>query len=180
MLERLQRELPKLTDAVVRAEIYGDPSYDLGTIGAVDAVRETAEAVKETATEAGGEARTAARQARKVPGVARAEGEIKGAVASEEDLRDLGLRRPHGRGDRREAARAVADRHRQGRRLRAPHESRKTILDRVDALRGDEPWPGYDELNVTEIQKVAARRPTLSSSRRSARTSARTSTARAS
>ena len=49
MLERLQKELPKLTDAVVRAEIHGDPSYDLGEIGAVDAVRETAAEVKETA-----------------------------------------------------------------------------------------------------------------------------------
>ncbi|MDX6681251.1 MAG: hypothetical protein QOG94_1290, partial [Solirubrobacteraceae bacterium] len=35
MLERLRAELPKLTDAVVRAEIHGDPTYDLGTIGAV-------------------------------------------------------------------------------------------------------------------------------------------------
>ena len=28
------------------------------------------------------------------------------------------------------------------------HDNRTTVLDRVSALRGDEPWPGYDELNA--------------------------------
>jgi hypothetical protein len=56
MLACILRELPKLTDAVVRAEIEGRPSYDLATTGAA------------------------------VPGVARAEGQIKGAVASAGDL----------------------------------------------------------------------------------------------
>ncbi len=41
---------------------------------------------KETARKAGSQARSTARQARKVPGVAQAEGELKGAVASEQDL----------------------------------------------------------------------------------------------
>jgi ferritin-like metal-binding protein YciE len=60
MLERVMREVPKLADAVVGAEVKGDPSYDI---------------TKRTA-----------RQARKVPGVARAEGQVKGAVAGEGDL----------------------------------------------------------------------------------------------
>jgi ferritin-like metal-binding protein YciE len=39
MLERVQRELPELTRAVVRADVNGDPSYDVTTTGAADAVR---------------------------------------------------------------------------------------------------------------------------------------------
>jgi ferritin-like metal-binding protein YciE len=42
MLERVLREIPKLTDAVVRAEVKGDPSYDVTTTGAADAVRRVA------------------------------------------------------------------------------------------------------------------------------------------
>lgn len=34
------------------------------------------------------------------------------------------------------------------------HQSRQTVLDRVSALRGQEPAPGYDELNVQEIHKL--------------------------
>ena len=85
MLERVLREIPKLTDAVVGAEVKGDPSYDVTTTGAADAVREAGEAAKDGAHDRHAAKRTA-RQARKVPGVARAEGQIKGAVASEGDL----------------------------------------------------------------------------------------------
>jgi hypothetical protein len=28
------------------------------------------------------------------------------------------------------------------------------VLDRIASLRGDEPWPGYDELTVDEIRTV--------------------------
>jgi len=31
------------------------------------------------------------------------------------------------------------------------HQNRSTITDRIDALRGDEPWPGYDEQGVDGI-----------------------------
>jgi hypothetical protein len=56
MLASIQRELPKMTETVVHAEIEGSNTYDLATTGAA------------------------------VPGVARAEGQIKGAVASAGDL----------------------------------------------------------------------------------------------
>jgi ferritin-like metal-binding protein YciE len=154
MLERLHRELPKLADAVVRAEIYGDPSYDLGTIGAVDAVRETTEDVKETAREAGAGVKRASRQARKVPGVARAEGEIKGARASEEDLPIPGY-------DDLTAQEIVAKLDDLSQidlskvdAYERRHDDRTTVLDRIASLRADEPWPGYDELNVAEIEKA--------------------------
>ena len=84
MLARVLREIPKLTDAVVAPRSRAT-SYDVTTTGAADAVREVADATKQ-ATKTTTRAKRTARQARKVPGVAQAEGQIKGAVASEEDL----------------------------------------------------------------------------------------------
>lgn len=86
MLERILREIPKLTEAVVRAEIRGNASYDISKTGAADAARSASETVKEAARDTTSSARRTARQARKVPGVARAEGQVKGALASEGDL----------------------------------------------------------------------------------------------
>ncbi len=42
MLERIMREIPKLTDAVVGADVEGKPSYDITKTGAADATREAA------------------------------------------------------------------------------------------------------------------------------------------
>src|ERR1700742_3863987 len=143
MLARILREIPKLTDAVTGAEVKDDPSYDIKETGAADAVRE-----------AGKVAKKAARKARKVPGVAQAEGQIKGAVASESDLaiarydsltaEEITNRLPSL--SQIDLAKVDAYERR--------HQKRTTILDRVSTLRGDEPWPGYDELNVAEIQAV--------------------------
>ncbi|MDX6680382.1 MAG: hypothetical protein QOG94_421, partial [Solirubrobacteraceae bacterium] len=151
MLERLHAELPKLTDAVVRAEIHGDPTYDLGTIGAVDAIRDTADSVRETARDVGDGARRASRQARKVPSVAQAEGEIKGMLASEDDLpiagyddltaEEINAKLPSL--SQIDAAKIDAYERRT--------QNRTTVTSKVDSLRGDEPWPGYDEQNVSEI-----------------------------
>ena len=103
MLERVLKEIPKLTDAVVQRRDRRQPrSYDLTKTGAADATKKVA------------------RQARKVPGVAQAEGEIKGAVATESDLADRALRQPHRGRDHEQADRPLADRSGQGRRLRAP------------------------------------------------------------
>lgn len=156
MLERLQRELPKLTDAVVRADLHGDPSYDLGKIGAVDTVRDTAEDVKEAAKDVGESAKRASRQARKVPGVAQAEGEIKGMVASEDELPVTGY-------DDLTAEQIItklpslsqidlAKIDAYERRT----QNRTTVTDKIDSIRGDEPWPGYDELKASEVQAVLA------------------------
>ncbi|MBV9715162.1 MAG: hypothetical protein JOZ64_07295, partial [Solirubrobacterales bacterium] len=41
-------------------------------------------------------------------------------------------------------------------RYETAHQSRQTVLDRINALRGQEPVPGYDELNVQDIQKLLA------------------------
>jgi ferritin-like metal-binding protein YciE len=154
MLERLQQELPKLVDAVVRAEIHGDPSYDLSKVGAVDAAREATKEVKQTARKAGSSAKRATRQARKVPGVAQAEGEIKGALASEEDLpisgyddltaEDIISKLP----EQSQIDLAKLDAYER------KNQDRTTIFSRITSLRGDEPWPGYDELTASEIVAI--------------------------
>jgi ferritin-like metal-binding protein YciE len=145
MLERIMREIPKLTDAVVRAEVKGDPSFEVSTTGAADAVRK-----------AGTRAKRTARQARKVPGVAQAEGEIKGAVASEDDLaipRYDKLTAEEIAGKLPELSQidlAKVDAYER------KNENRTTILSRISTLRGDEPWAGYDELTAAEVQAVLA------------------------
>ena len=152
MLERIMRELPKLTDAVVGADIKGNASYDVTKTGAADAARATGKAAAKTARKTGAKARSSARQARKVPGVAQAEGQVKGAVASQSDLAIAGY-------DKLTAEEIVAKLSELSQIELAKieayerrHENRTTVLDRASSLRGDEPWPGYDELTVAEIQ----------------------------
>lgn len=152
MLDRILGEIPKLTNAVVGADIDGNSSYDIGKTGAADAVRSASESVTDATRGASSKAKRTARQARKVPGVAQAEGQIKGALASEEDLAIAAY-------GKQTAAEIVE---------KLPHlsqidlakidsyerknDNRTTVLSRITALRGDEPWPGYDELGVEEIR----------------------------
>ena len=154
MADRVLREIPKLTDAVVRADIEGKGSYDLTTTGAADAVRAAGSSAKKTARATTARAKRTSRQARKVPGVARAEGQIKGAVASE---RDLAIARYDALTADEIAARlndlsqidlAKIDSYER------KNQNRATILSRIAALRGDEPWAGYDELTADEVQAV--------------------------
>src|ERR1700680_416825 len=86
MLDRILREIPKLTEAVVRAEIRRNPSYEVSKTGAADAARSASESVKGATRDAALSAKRTARKARKVPGVAQAEGQVKGALASAGDL----------------------------------------------------------------------------------------------
>jgi ferritin-like metal-binding protein YciE len=149
MLQRVLRELPKLTDAVVGADVKGRGSYDVTTTGA-------AETTRRTARKAGAATKRTARQARKVPGVAQAEGEIKGAAASERDL-------PIARYDTL-TAEAIAKRLNELSQIDLAKvdayerrgQNRSTILGRIGTLRTREPWPGYDELTAAEIQSVLA------------------------
>jgi ferritin-like metal-binding protein YciE len=145
MLARVMRELPKLTAAVIGAEVDGDPSYDIAKTGAADAVRATAR----TAT---AKTKRTARQARKVPGVAQVEGEIKGAVASAGDLaiarydqltaEEIGAKLS----ELSQIDLAKVDAYERR------HQDRSTVLSRISTLRGNEPWPGYDELTVDQIR----------------------------
>jgi ferritin-like metal-binding protein YciE len=178
MLTRILREIPKLADAVVGADVRGHGSYDVSTTGAgqvvraagaeaKSTVRETEATAKRTIRGAQADAKTAARKttattkrnarnARKVPGVAQAEGQIKGAIAGETDLaianydsltaEEIISRLP----SLSQIDLAKIDSYER------KNQDRATVLSRVTALRGDEPWPGYDELTVAEVQAVLA------------------------
>ena len=154
MLARIMRELPKLTDAVIEADVEGQPSYDITKTGAADSTREAAREVKQTAHEAQGRVKRTARQARKVPGVAQVEGQIKGAVASEQDLaitrydsltaEEIVNKLP----ELSQIDLAKIDSYER------KNDNRTTVLTRISTLRRQEPWPGYDELTVSEIDAV--------------------------
>jgi len=154
MLERLLREIPRLTEAVVAAEVNGNGSYELTDTGAAQAVRDAGDATREAAGEAAQQVRRAARTARKVPGVAQAEGQIKGAIATAGDLAISGY-------DER-SAQEITERLPGLSQIELAkidsyerrHQSRTTILARAATLRSQEPWPGYDELNVAEIRRA--------------------------
>ncbi|HWF36311.1 MAG TPA: DUF892 family protein [Solirubrobacteraceae bacterium] len=158
MLSELRELIPALVDDVYVTEVEGKDPYDLSRTGAAREVKRVARSARRTgreaAREASAEVRGTARQARKVPGVARAEGELKGVVASESDLpipsydslsaEDIVAKLP----DLSQIDLSKIDAYERR------HANRKTVLDRIASLRADEPWPGYDELTVDEIREV--------------------------
>jgi ferritin-like metal-binding protein YciE len=156
MLQRILREIPKLTDAVVGADVKGNASYDVTTTGAADAVRDAAATTKTAARKTTTATKRTARQARKVPGVAQAEGQVKGALASEEDLAiarydsltadEIAAKLT----DLSQIDLAKIDSYER------KNQSRTTVLSRITSLRGNEPWAGYDELTAADVQSVLA------------------------
>jgi ferritin-like metal-binding protein YciE len=158
MLARVMREIPKLTDAVVRADVEGKPSYDVTTTGAADAAREAAREVGRSARGTQARAKRSARQARKVPGVAQVEGQVKGAIATEQDLAiprydSLSAEEIIGRlPGLSQIDLAKLDSYER------KNDNRTTVLSRISALRTEEPWPGYDELTVDEIESALGER----------------------
>ncbi len=175
MLDRIQRAIPAIAGRVADAAA-GHPAYDVATTGTGETVRDIsdsargkarstaksakraarngADTAKSAAQDGADAARHAARETRRVPGVSTAEGRAKGAVASEDDL-------PIARYDSLTAEEIVG-------RLREMsqvdlamidtyerrHEDRATITGRITALRGDEPWAGYDEMTAAEVQSA--------------------------
>jgi ferritin-like metal-binding protein YciE len=154
MLNRLLEEIPRLTDAVARAEFDGEGSYDVTETGAADTLREVGGTAKRTARQGAGQAKRTARQARKVPGVARAEGTVKGAVASASDLAIANYDSL--------SAEEVQDKLAELSQIdlakvnayERKNQNRSTVTSRINSLQGDEPWPGYDELGVDEVRAV--------------------------
>ena len=161
MLDVLQERITALVDDVIRSELEGEPVYDVSSTGAGESARRAGAkiegATKVAAKKTRSQARSTARRARRVPGVAQAEGEIKGAVASEGDLAianydslnaDEVIGRLSGLSQIDLAKVAAYER---------KHENRSTVLSRINSLRNDEPWPGYDEQTVEEIRRALSR-----------------------
>jgi ferritin-like metal-binding protein YciE len=154
MLQRVLREIPKLTDAVVRAEVKGNPSYDITTTGAADTVRQASASTRTAARKTSAATKRTARTARKVPGVAQIEGQVKGAVAGEQDLAISDY-------DKLTAEEITAKLSELSQidlakidSYERKNQNRTTILSRVTSLRASEPWAGYDELTAAEVQAV--------------------------
>ena len=98
--------------------------------------------------------------ARKIPGVAAAEGAITGALATEEDLPIADYDKQTA-GDI--AGRLKGFTQRQLRMIDAyerKHENRATITDRIAKLTGEEPWSGYDEQSVEAVSSALYERDT--------------------
>lgn len=157
MLKRLLEEIPRLAEAAMKAAVNGSGTYDVTKTGAADAVRGAAQTVETTVERGVAETKRTARQARRVPGVARAEGDVKGVFAQESDL-------PIQRYDQLTAAEineklpslSQIDLAKTGAYERK-NQNRTTIASRIAALTGSEPWPGYDEQTVDEIKSALAK-----------------------
>jgi ferritin-like metal-binding protein YciE len=158
VLGQLRDAIPTLVHDVFRTEVEGVDTFDVSKTGAARevkrAVRTARRTTREAAQEASAEVRGTARQARKIPGVARAEGELKGMVASESDL-------PIASYEKLSAEEIIAKLPELSQidlskidSYERRHANRKTVLDRIASLRADEPWPGYDELTVDDIRLV--------------------------
>jgi ferritin-like metal-binding protein YciE len=177
MLAELREHLPLLTDATVLARAGGQPSYDLRETGAADAVRkvrdegqDAGEAAASVARGAAGRARrqasTAAervedageaaaqeakKQVRKVPGEKALEGQVRGATVRARDL-------PIADYDRLNAGQVVTrltDLTQLQLAMVATYEQRRrkrrSVLERIESLQGQEPWAGYDEQAEADV-----------------------------
>jgi ferritin-like metal-binding protein YciE len=162
MLQRVLKEIPKLTDAVFGADVHGHGSYDAATTGAADATRTAARktaggassarrsAARTTASGAGA-SRTAARKtATKAKRTAAAPAR---RVAPREQ--DLPIPR-YGRLTADEVVAKLPELSQAELAQVETYERRKgkrtTVLARIDTLRGSEPWSGYDGQTVDEIR----------------------------
>ena len=132
------------------------PSYDIAKTGAADArPRGRRRRQGDRAQDDRKAAKRTARQARKVPGVAQRRGPDQGRRRLRGRPRDRALRLADGRGDHR-SARPSSRRStwRRSTPTSARTRTARRSSSRITSLRGDEPWAGYDELTVAEVQAV--------------------------
>ena len=176
MLERITRELPKLTDAVVRADVKGEHSFDITETGAADAARATGRRrLDRPQDDRDGQAAVA--PGPQGPGRRPRRGRRQGRRRLRGRPRDRPLRLAQRRRDHRQAREPVADRARQGRRLRAqepePHDHHRADLH---LCRATSRGPATTS-SPSPRSRPSSARATSPGSSRSAPTSARTRTA---
>ena len=171
MLDRILKEIPKLTEAVVRADVRGNGSYDIATTGAGETARAAGRTTRAAAKKGGTKAK---RTARKAPGADARGGHRPRRRRPRAGSPDRPLHEPQRGRDPRAAARALPGRA----RARSTSTSAGTttaapITDRISTLRTSEPWSGYDELTVDELRSALAqadesraRKPRASTRRR--------------
>ena len=139
MLERLLSEIPKLAEAVGRAGVKGEPSYDVADTDAADTVRKASKPAKNAGRKTTPATKRPARRLHKPPAVAKAERQPDGAMASGSDLAIPGyetLTAEEITGKLTGLSQIeLADIDSYER----THRNRTTILSRIDTLRADEP-----------------------------------------
>ena len=154
MLGRVMLEIPRLTDAVVRAEIDAHPSDEIAETVTANAARKVAPRPRKAARQTEAQATPATRQTREGSGDTQAEPQRKRAGAPSERLpipryRSLSIEEIVGKlSELSESDLGKVDSYERN------NKNRQAILSRVRVLRGEEPWPGYDELSVAEIEAV--------------------------
>ena len=142
MLDKILKEIPKLTEAVVRADVRGNGSYDVAATGAADATR------------AAGRRNRGRREGRAGAQKARAKARRTGRPARA-GFPDRPLRKPQRGRDRR--ARCPSSRRSSSagsRSTSAGTTSAPRCSTRISTLRASEPWPGYDKLTVDELSSA--------------------------
>jgi ferritin-like metal-binding protein YciE len=154
MLKRIMSEIPRLTDAVVSAEIEGHPSYETSKTAAAEVTRKVARQPRKTARKTPARATSTARQSRRASGAARVETRRTRSGASEERLpiqryRSLSAEEIVSKlSELSEIELGKVDSYER------KNKNRQAVLSRIGVLRGEEPWPGYDELTIAEIEAV--------------------------
>ena len=141
MLERLLREIPKLTEAVVSADVKGERSYDVTATGAADSVREAGKQAKNAGRKTTQATKRPTRQAGKPAAVARAGRQANGAGAADDELAIAGYETLTAQEitgkltglSQSELAKIDS--------YERTHRNRTTIRSRISMLRADEPSP---------------------------------------
>ena len=142
MLERLLREIPKLTEAVVSADVKGERSYDVTATGAADTVREAGKQAENAARKTAPATKRTTRQVGKPAAVARAGRQANGAGAADGDLAiaDYETLTAQEITDKltglSQSELAKIDSYER------THRNRTTIRSRISTLQADEPSPG--------------------------------------
>jgi hypothetical protein len=138
MLSECFTAVDRVADAVVTGQIEGEPSYQIGRLGAVQMLRlpQLGESMYRLRDEAVDVLRFARRGAMRL--------EARTVIPaydslSVEQIRDQLTRLS-------QAELATIEAYERATLNRAP------VLEAIGELHGGEPWPGYDEMNVTEIR----------------------------
>lgn len=202
MLKRVMLEIPRLTDAVVRAEIDGHPSNGTTEPAAADVTRKVARRSSKTArpgktagrtqakakrpSKTAGQTQAKAKRSNKTTGQTQANANRRGTTAAQTPANSTRRARqaqkaPSGTQVERQRKRSGASQERLPiqryrslnseeilsklselaasdlgpiDRFERKNRNRAAVLSRIRVLRGEEPWAGYDELTVPEIEAV--------------------------
>ena len=152
MLKWLMLEIPKLTDAVVRAEIDGHPSDGMTETAAVEATRKVSRQPRTTARKTSARAERTTRQSRRASADARVTRQRKASGSSEEPLpieryRSLSTEEIFSKlSELSESELGNVESYER------KNKNRPAVLGRIHVLRGEEPWPGYDKQTIAEVE----------------------------